>query len=104
MNSFPVVRVALPTPLRRLFDYLISPAGGVTITPGTRVRVPFGRQRLIGIAMETASGSDLPYERLKPVLEKLDSQPLFDPAALALLGWAADYYHTRSAKCSPPRC
>jgi primosomal protein N' (replication factor Y) (superfamily II helicase) len=95
MSSVPVVRVALPTPLRRLFDYRAD-APGVTpgaIEPGMRVRVPFGRRRLIGVAMETASGSELPDERLKSVLELLDPQPIFDPAALALLGWAADYYH-----------
>src|SRR6185312_3674293 len=95
MSSVPIVRVALPTPLRRLFDYRAEPPGaaGAAIEPGMRVRVPFGRQRLIGVAMETAAGSELPDERLKPVLERLDPQPIFDPATLALLGWAADYYH-----------
>ena len=93
MNSFPVVRVALPTPLRRLFDYLPPPSGDFTLAAGTRVRVPFGQQRLIGVVVETVSGSELPYDRLKPVLEQLDPQPIFDPPTLALLGWAADYYH-----------
>ena len=95
MSSVPVVRVALPTPLRRLFDYRAGPPGaaGGLIEPGMRVRVPFGRQRLIGVAMGTAAGSELPEERLKSVLERLDPQPIFDPATLALLGWAADYYH-----------
>jgi primosomal protein N' (replication factor Y) len=95
MNSLPVVRVALPTPLRRLFDYRTEPPGGpaAAIEPGMRVRVAFGRQRLIGVAVEMAAGSELPEERLKPVLERLDAQPIFDPAALALLGWAAEYYH-----------
>ena len=95
MISVPVVRVALPTPLRRLFDYRAGPpslAGGM-IEPGMRVRVPFGRQRLIGVAMELAAGSEIPDERLKSVLERLDPRPIFDPASLALLGWAADYYH-----------
>ena len=93
MSSVPVVRVALPTPLRRLFDYRAGPAGEPAIEPGTRIRVPFGRQRLIGIAMETAAGSQLPQERLKPVLERLDPRPILDGATLALLGWAAEYYH-----------
>ncbi|MFZ0499720.1 MAG: primosomal protein N', partial [Steroidobacteraceae bacterium] len=93
MNSLPVVRVALPTPLRRLFDYRADPAGHGAIVAGTRVRVPFGQRRLIGVAMETAASSELPDERLKTVLERLDPQPIFDPATLALLGWAADYYH-----------
>ncbi|MBW4051299.1 MAG: primosomal protein N' [Proteobacteria bacterium] len=93
MSSVPVVRVALPTPLRRLFDYRAGPAGDSTIEPGMRIRVPFGRQRLIGIVMETAAASELPDERLKPVLERLDPRPVLDGATLALLGWAADYYH-----------
>jgi primosomal protein N' (replication factor Y) len=95
MSSVPVVRVALPTPLRRLFDYRAPPpdAPSGAIEPGMRVRVPFGRQRLIGIAWQTAAGSELPEERLKPVLERLDPRPIFDPATLDLLGWAADYYH-----------
>ena len=95
MNPLSVVRVALPTPLRRLFDYRAGLPGSpaADIEPGMRVRVPFGRQRLIGVAMEMATGSELPEERLKPVLERLDAQPIFDRAALALLGWAADYYH-----------
>jgi primosomal protein N' (replication factor Y) (superfamily II helicase) len=95
MIAVPVVRVALPTPLRRLFDYLAgSPdAMGGAIEPGIRVRVPFGRQRLIGIAMQMAAGSEVPDERLKSVLQRLDPRPIFDPATLALLGWAADYYH-----------
>src|SRR5690348_10660694 len=95
MTSVPVVRVALPTPLRRLFDYRADPPGlaGGAIEPGMRIRVPFGRQRLIGIVMENAIGSELPDERLKPVLEVLDPRPIFDPATLGLLGWAADYYH-----------
>jgi primosomal protein N' (replication factor Y) len=93
MSSVPVVRVALPTPLRRLFDYRAEPDGGSTIEPGMRVRVPFGRRHLIGIAMERAAGSDVPQERLKAVLECLDPQPILDGATLALLAWAADYYH-----------
>lgn len=93
MSSVPVVRVALPTPLRRLFDYRAADGGGPAIEAGARVRVPFGRQRLIGVAMEMAASSELPEERLKPVLERLDPGPIFDPATLALLGWAADYYH-----------
>ncbi|HEY1889677.1 MAG TPA: primosomal protein N' [Steroidobacteraceae bacterium] len=93
MSSVPVVRVALPTPLRRLFDYRASHDGDYAIAVGTRVRVPFGQRHLIGVAMETAASSDLPDERLKSVLESLDAQPIFDSATLGLLGWAAEYYH-----------
>jgi len=87
----PVLRVALDVPLRRLFDYL-KPDDAL-VAPGMRVRVPFGRQRLIGLVMETAAASDVPPERLKQVQEVLDSQPVLDSGALALLQWAAEYYH-----------
>ena len=90
-----VFRVALDTPLKRLFDYLPpeSTLWGTPIEPGMRVRVPFGRQKLIGIVMEAADSSDVPPERLKSILEVLDPRPVLDASALALLRWAAEYYH-----------
>jgi primosomal protein N' (replication factor Y) len=90
--SFAVLRVALDMPLRRLFDYL-PPASGVPVEIGSRVRVPFGRQRLVGVVMEGADSSELPASRLKPVLDVLDPEPIFDAAALELLRWASEYYH-----------
>ena len=90
-----VFRVALDTPLKRLFDYL-APVGrlfAAPISPGMRVRVPFGRQQLVGIVMEVATSTDVPREKLKPILEVLDAVPVLDATALALLQWAADYYH-----------
>src|SRR5262245_58907143 len=89
--SAPVLRIALDMPLRRLFDYL--PLASVTGEVGQRVRVPFGRQRLVGLVMEQADSSDLPAARLKTVLEVLDAQPVLDRSAVELLRWAADYYH-----------
>jgi primosomal protein N' (replication factor Y) len=95
MTGPQVFRVALDMPLRRVFDYLPpeSPETALRAQPGTRVRVPFGRQRLVGVVMEVADSSELPAERLKPILEVLDPQPILDPAALGLLRWAAEYYH-----------
>ena len=90
-----VFRVALDTPLRRLFDYLPPAGPGAAVTPavGVRVRVPFGRQRIIGLVVETPAASELPAERLKPILEVLDRTPVADAAVLELLRWAAQYYH-----------
>ncbi|GAC1454767.1 MAG: primosomal protein N' [Steroidobacteraceae bacterium] len=90
-----VLRVALDTPLRRLFDYL--PQAGAesraVTAAGVRVRVPFGRRRLIGLVIEAAESTQLPAERLKPILEVLDLKPVADAGVLGLLGWAAQYYH-----------
>ena len=90
-----VFRVALDTPLRRLFDYLPPAAGETGVMPsvGARVRVPFGRQRLIGLVVGTAAASELPAERLKPILEVLDRTAVADAGVLGLCGWAAQYYH-----------
>ena len=96
-----ILRIALDTPLRQVFDYLppspATPAPGPTeaplLTPGIRVRVPFGRRRLIGILVGTSPDSSIAARKLKAVLEILDEQPVFDPVTFDLLLWAADYYH-----------
>src|SRR6202034_2570213 len=89
-------QIALDTPLPRVFDYL-PPAqessGQKVPPPGVRVVVPFGRQRLIGILVGTASASTLPLSKLKAAHEFLDERPVFDPITFELLRWAADYYH-----------
>ena len=90
-----VFRVALATPLRRLFDYLppqAVPDSPGAIEPGMRVLVPFGRQRLVGLVMAAGESSDLPADRLKPIIAVLDARPVLDRPALSLLEWAADYY------------
>ncbi len=57
------------------------------------MRVPLGKRRAIGVIASIASQSELPASRLKRALEIIDPEPLWDPVTLALLVWAADYYH-----------
>ena len=78
--------------MRQSFDYLPA-AGQPPPQPGERVRVPFGRQRAVGVVVAHAETSALPRPRLKPVSERLDSVQLWDDATFGLLRWAADYYH-----------
>jgi len=40
------VKVAVPCPLYKTFDYRLASSHGQNIQPGVRVRVPFGRQKL----------------------------------------------------------
>ncbi len=89
-----ILRIALDTPLRRLFDYLV-PADVATsqFVPGKRIRVPFGRRRLTGILMEVAERSAVSPHKLKSALEILDAEPLLDSNLLGFLEWAAEYYH-----------
>jgi len=89
----PLVRVALDTPLRRLFDYLPAREAGHAAQPGARVLVPFGRQRLVGVVHSLVDTSDVPAEKLKPLLEVIDAEPVIDAAVLDLIGFSAQYYH-----------
>jgi primosomal protein N' (replication factor Y) len=93
LNEGAVLKVALDTPLRRLFDYLPPPGHSGDIAPGCRVRVPFGRQRLVGLVVGTSPGSELPPDKLRPALAVLDTVPLLDPLLLAFIERAATYYH-----------
>ena len=92
MNSY--FRIAIPTPLRRHFDYLV-PADfqAKTPLPGVRIKVPFGRQTLIGILLEIVHETDVPSNKLKPIIEILDQQPVFNNELLQLLRWCSLYYH-----------
>src|SRR3990167_10244223 len=86
--------VALPTPLRRLFDYL--PPQDVDcsqIVPGVRVQVPFGTRTLTGILIEIVDESSIPYDKLKKAHDILDSEPILPSDVYALCEWAAGYYH-----------
>ncbi len=90
----PILRIALDMPLRRPFEFL-APDGleAAALRPGVRVRVPFGRRRLIGILVEVAARSELPMTRLRRTLEILDREPVLDEEVLGFALWAADYYH-----------
>jgi primosomal protein N' (replication factor Y) len=89
-----LLRVAVPAPLHRLFDYLPpKQATPQAYLPGMRVRVPFGRTHKIGVIIELAEQSDVPVEKLRTIAEILDEQPLLSPQDLAFLQWVAGYYH-----------
>lgn len=88
-----ILRLALPSPLRRLFDYL-APAGvsGSDLQPGMRVRVPFGRREMIGILVEVTDHSDVPADKLRPAIAVLDDEAPLPPALFKLCLWTAQYY------------
>ena len=90
----PIVRVAVPTPLRREFDYLLSDAiNPDTLCPGMRVLVPFGRTRKIAIVLGLAEHSDIDIKKLRPIDKVLDSRPILTEDIMQLLNWVSSYYH-----------
>ena len=84
-----VVTVAVPRPLRRLFDYSV-PDGGSVPAAGSRVRVPFGNSAVVGVVVGRASGSE---HELKPIDEVLDETPLLTADLIELANWLSRYYH-----------
>ena len=90
-NKMPILRVAIPTPLRRLFDYLPAKDGGLPVA-GARVWVNFARREVIGVVIEIAENSEVAHSKLKPILEVLDTTPVLEASILKLNRWAAQYY------------
>ncbi|GAB7530936.1 primosomal protein N' [Pseudomonas sp. 3A(2025)] len=88
-----ILRLALPSPLRRLFDYL-APAGvtRAALQPGMRLRVPFGRREMIGILIEVCDHSEVPADKLRPAIALLDSHTPLPPALFKLCLWTSQYY------------
>ena len=87
-----IVRVALAVPLPRFFDYLYP----TDLTPivGGRVLVPFGSQKRVGIVVDLPASSDVAKEKLKPIIDVLDAESLFNSTTWDWLAWSANYYRT----------
>ncbi|MDX1589588.1 MAG: primosomal protein N' [Oleiphilaceae bacterium] len=91
-----IARVALPRPVRQFFDYSIPQT--LPLTPGQRVRVPFGHQTLTGLVMEVLPEAQRDYP-LKPVAAALEDWPALPGETIRLLLWAARYYQHPPGEC-----
>ena len=85
-----IIRVAVPSPLRRLFDYLVPQDSqqkddGGRADVGCRVAVTFGRQEVVGLIVAKTNSSDIGIDKLKPINKLLDSVPLIPPRYLSYL-------------------
>ena len=87
MQSPPIIEVAIPVPLHKSFDYLCDK----NVAIGVRVKVSFGRKKVVGIVLSHKEKSD--FGNLKSVEEVLDDEPLLSKDILDFLFWSANYYH-----------
>jgi primosomal protein N' (replication factor Y) (superfamily II helicase) len=88
-----ILKIALPTPLRKIFDYLPPiNCDANSIKIGARVKVPFGKREAIGIIIQISDESSCSKEKLKMAIELVDLEPLFTPTILALYNFASKYY------------
>jgi len=86
-----LLEVALPLPLFKRFHYLSTQY----VSPGIRVVVPFGGQKLVGIVWDVkeVTSEDLnPDIEYKEIEEVLDAFPLYPPKFFPFLEWVSKYY------------
>jgi primosomal protein N' (replication factor Y) len=88
-----ILRIAVPCPLPKLFDYRATQTGLTDKLVGCRVRIPFGNRKLVGVILEVGDESSMSAEKLRTVDAILDEAPILDAEILDLLRWAAAYYH-----------
>jgi len=96
--SLPIAKVEPLTTARALrgpFDYLLTERFA-DVGVGYVLRVPFGRQRLLGVVVGLAAESEVPPERLAEPLEALDASTTPELVRLGL--WVADAYASTPAR------
>jgi len=85
-----IARVSLEIALRKEFDYSIPAELAGQIDVGSRVQVPFGPRKVLGIV--TAVAEESGRANLKPVLKVIGAQTLVTPKVLKLARWIGEYY------------
>ncbi len=85
-----IARVSLEIALRKEFDYLIPAALAGQVDVGSRVQVPFGPRKLLGVV--TAVAEESGHAKLKPILKVIGADTLVTPKVLRLARWIGEYY------------
>lgn len=85
-----IARVTLELALRKEFDYAIPPELVGQVDVGSRVQVPFGPRKVLGVV--TALAEESAQTRLKPLLKVIGAQTLVTPKVLKLARWIGEYY------------
>src|SRR6266851_9970919 len=74
--------------------YAVPPVMAAKVAPGHRVLVPLRSRRMTAIVLEVGENLDAGGVRPKPLIELLETRPLFDRAHLDLMDFLASYYMT----------
>jgi len=85
-----IARVSLEIALRKEFDYSIPAELAGQIDVGSRVQVPFGPRKILGVV--TAVAEESGHANLKPILKVIGAQTLVTPKVLKLSRWIGEYY------------
>lgn len=83
--------VVFPLPFRNAFTYRIPKEFEEQVTIGVRVVCSFGKRVLTGFVIKTKETADV-KEKIKPIKDVLDTQPIFSKESLKFYEWVSDYY------------
>ena len=76
-------------PIDRPFDYIVPETMESIIETGLRVKVPFGRRNVLGYITKLKDESQLEFNKLKPIDELVDLEPVLSAELLELSSWLA---------------
>ena len=85
------ISVAVPTPLRKTFQYRLKPDQQATL--GAPVIIPFGRRKLVGVVISLDSSSKISDQKIREVVKVMPPDLCITSSILKLCRWAATYYH-----------
>jgi len=85
-----IARVSLEIALRKEFDYSIPAELAGQVDVGSRVQVPFGPRKILGVV--TAIAEESGRANLKPILKVIGAQTLVTAKVLKLARWIGEYY------------
>ncbi|MGE3674926.1 MAG: DEAD/DEAH box helicase [Polyangiaceae bacterium] len=85
-------RVAVPVPLGQAFSYQVPKSMASDVREGSRVLVSFGRRKILGVVVRLEETTDVPEEKLKPLLAVVDPEPVLPRELLSFLVELARYY------------
>ncbi|MGM9945840.1 MAG: primosomal protein N' [Lysinibacillus sp.] len=74
-------------PVDRPFDYLVPDEWHSLIEVGSRVKVPFGPRNVLGFVVALHDETDVPMDKIKPVAQILDIEPVLTIEMLKLSKW-----------------
>lgn len=84
--------VVFPLPTNRTFTYAVPSELAESVSRGSRVLAPLGRQILEGIVVGISNKATVEEKRLRALLDCLDEKPFFSEELLELCRWVAETY------------
>ena len=93
----------------KLFTYAVPEE--MELCAGMRVTAPFGPRTLTGMVVSVSDHTDVAVEKIRPLLSRIDDEPVVQPEMMQLAFWMRDTYRTtmaaalrQGASAHPPGC